>query len=148
MRMLPRIFGDSFFDDFMDHPFERYLPALRTTNAKEVPSVMKTDLREKDGNYEISMDLPGVKKQDVKIELDEGYLSISASTGSDTEESDESQGYIKRERFRGAYKRSFFVGEHISSEDIKAKFENGVLFVTFPKKDPKELQSNKFIEIE
>lgn len=148
MRMLPRIFGDDFFDDFMDSPFERYLPIARQSRSSNTPVLMKTDLKEKDGNYEISMELPGVKKEDVKIELDEGYLSISASTGKDIEEKDSEQTYLKRERYRGQYKRSFFVGEHLSTEDIKAKFEDGILYITFPKKDPNEIQNNRFIEIE
>ena len=109
---------------------------------------MKTDLREKDGNYEISMDLPGIKKDNVQIELDDGYLSISASTGSDVECGDHDCGYIKKERYRGSYKRSFYVGEDISTEDIKAKFEDGVLTVTLPKPETKKLENKKFIEIE
>lgn len=143
MRMLPRIFGDSFFDDFMDYPLGKYMPAK-----KNVPAVMKTDLREKDGNYEIIMDLPGINKSDVQITLEDGYLTVSASACSNCEETDNEGSYIIRERYSGAYKRSFYVGEHISSEDIKAKFENGVLFITLPKKDPNEINGNKFIEIQ
>ena len=143
MRMLPRIFGDSFFDEFMDYPIGKYLPAK-----KSVPAVMKTDVREKDGNYEIIMDLPGIDKSDVKITLEDGYLSVNASAHSGCEETDSEGSYIKKERYTGEYKRSFFVGEHIFSEDIKAKFENGVLLITLPKKDPNEIKGNKFIEIQ
>lgn len=148
MRMLPKIFGDGFFDDFMESPFERYLPLISQSRTNNTPAVMKTDLQEKDGNYEISMDLPGIKKENVQIELDDGYLSISASNGKDLEEKDLDQNYLKRERYRGHYKRSFFVGEHLSTEDISAKFEDGVLYLTFPKKDPREIQNSKIIEIE
>lgn len=149
MRMLPRIFGEGFLDDFID-PIERYLPVLHRPidRDKEIPALMKTDLKENNGNYEISMDLPGVKKENVKIELEDGYMSITACSGSDIEENDSEHNYIKRERYRGEYKRSFFVGENIEKEDIKAKFENGVLYITFPKKDPKKLENDKIIEIE
>lgn len=148
MKMLPSLFGESFFDDFMDYPLEKYFPGSYSSTKKNVPAVMKTDLREKDGNYEIIMDLPGINKENVKIELDDGYLSVSASANSDSEEKDSEHKYIKKERYRGSYKRVFFVGDHILSEDIKAKFENGVLIITFPKKNPNELKGNKFIEIE
>ncbi len=145
MRMLPRIFGDNFFDDFMDHPFERYLPMLR---GSDVPVAMKADLVEKGGNYELSMELPGVKKEDIEICLKDGYILISASTDSESDEEDDDKNYIKRERYTGEYRRSFFVGDGVSQKDIKAKFENGVLFVVFPKKEPKDDKSSKIIAVE
>ena len=148
MRMLPGIFGDSFFDDFMDYPFKKYFSMQSPSTAKNFSAVMKTDVKEKDGNYEIEMDLPGIKKENVKIELDDGYLSVSANTQRENEEADSEQKYIKKERYSGSYKRSFYVGDHITSEDIHAKFEDGVLLITLPKETPENLNKNKYIDIE
>ena len=148
MRMLPGIFGDSFFDDFMDYPLEKYFLMPSHDTGKNFHAVMKTDVKEKDNNYEIAMDLPGIKKDDVKIELDSGYLTVSACRCSENEEQDSGHKYIKKERYSGHYKRSFFVGENISNEDVRAKFEDGVLMITLPKNKPDELKANKNITIE
>lgn len=148
MLLVPRKFGEGMFDDFMDYPLERALSIFNNPAfSKKSAHPMKTDVKEKDGIYEISMDLPGFKKEDVKIELDNGYMTVAACNSSDNEEGDQESGYIRRERYRGECKRSFYVGEYLNREDIKAKFEDGILFINFPKEQPKKIES-KYIDIE
>ncbi len=104
---------------------------------------MKTDIVEKDGNYELSIEMPGVKKEDIQMELKDGYLNVTASHNTDKEGR-----IIRKERVSGSYSRSFYVGEDIHTEDVKASFNNGELFVTVPKEAPKKIEENKFIPIE
>ena len=139
--MLPSIFRDGLFDDFMD--------LAPVTGQTKENSLMKTDAKETDAGYELEMDLPGFKKEDVKIQLAEGVLNIEATTNTENDEKDENGKYIRRERFQGTCKRSFYVGEDVKQEDIKAKFENGVLKVSVPKveKQP-EIEKKQYIEIE
>lgn len=110
--------------------------------------VMKTDIVEKDGNYEMSMELPGVKKEDIQMELKDGYLNVTASHNTDKEDKDKEGRIIRKERVSGSYSRSFYVGEDIHTEDVKASFNNGELIVTVPKEAPKKIEENKFIPIE
>ena len=110
--------------------------------------VMKTDIVEKDGNYEMSMELPGVKKEDIQMELKDGYLKVSAMHGSNTEDKDEKGRVVRKERVSGSYSRSFYVGEGIHQEDVKASFDNGELKIVVPKESPKQIEENKFIPIE
>lgn len=110
---------------------------------------MKTDIKDTDQGYEITMNLPGVKKEDVKAELKDGYLTISATSNSNKDEKDNNGRYIRRERYSGSCSRSFYVGGDVKQEDIKAKFENGILKVTVPKKEEKPaVEENKYISIE
>ncbi len=142
--LMPSIFGENLLDDFFDFPFGRY-----TGYADGGTGLMKTDIKEADGNYEITMNLPGVKKEDVKAELHDGYLTIQASTNSGTDEKDENGRYIRRERYSGSCSRSFYVGDAVTEEDIKAKFENGTLTLTVPKKEEKPaVEQKKYIAIE
>lgn len=115
-----------------------------------IPNVMKTDIAEKNGNVEMIMDLPGVKKKDIQIKLKKGNLIISAFSddSKSTEEHSKDRNYIRKERHSGKYTRSFYVGENISHEDIKARFENGTLCLTFPKEKPKQEPESNFIDIE
>ena len=125
--LMPSIFGTNMFDDFME-PFENSL----WTNG-----LMSTDVKENDNNFEIAMDLPGVKKEDIKAQLNDGYLTIEASSKSKKDEKDENGNYIRRERYTGKARRSFYVGNQITQEDIKAKFEDGTLTLLVPKKKKK-----------
>lgn len=127
---------DNLFDDFF------------TTDAQGTSSVMKTDIVEKDGNYELSIEMPGVKKEDIQMELKDGYLNVTASRNTDKEDKDKEGRIIRKERVSGSYYRSFYVGEDIHTEDVKASFNNGELIVTVPKEAPKKIEENKFIPIE
>lgn len=127
---------DNLFDDFF------------TTDAQGTFSVMKTDIVEKDGNYELSIEMPGVKKEDIQMELKNGYLNVTASHNTDKEDKDKEGRIIRKERVSGSYSRSFYVGEDIHTEDVKASFNNGELIVTVPKEAPKKIEENKFIPIE
>lgn len=112
-------------------------------------SLMKTDIRETDGSFELDIDMPGFNKEDLKAELKEGYLTISASTNKDDGEKDENGRYIRRERYVGSCSRSFYVGEDIKQDDIKAKFENGILKISVPKKEAQpKVEEDKHIAIE
>ena len=145
--LMPSIFGESLFDDF----FDDFARPARTVVRHSAPTtnVMRTDVKENENGYELHIELPGYKKEDVKAQLKDGYMTISAETKQDNDQKDENGKYIRRERYYGTCSRSFYVGEDITEEDIKAKFENGVLMVTVPKKDkaPK-VEENKYIAIE
>jgi HSP20 family molecular chaperone IbpA len=106
--------------------------------------IMNTNIIEKDDGYELQIDLPGVKKDDIKIEMDKGILSISVSINDSKDE--ENKKYIRKERFTGEIKRSFNISENVDEEDIYASFDNGVLYLNLPKKEEKE-NNKKFIEI-
>ena len=148
--MMPSIFGENLFDDFMNFPFERDFWGRRNPlYGKNEKNIMKTDVRETDSSYELDIDLPGFKKDEVTAKLENGYLTISASKGLNKDEKDKESGkYIRRERYAGAVSRSFYVGEHIQQEDIHAKFEDGILRLTVPKKDAKQVDEKKYISIE
>ena len=137
--LMPSIFGENLFDDWMSFPFRNF-----NTN-----SLMKTYIRETDGSFELDIDMPGFNKEDLKAELKEGYLTISASTNKDDGEKDENGRYIRRERYVGSCSRSFYVGEDIKQDDIKAKFENGILKISVPKKEAQpKVEEDKHIAIE
>ena len=136
--LMPSIFGENLLDDFFDFPFD----GRRT-------EMMSTDIKDTDTGYEITMSLPGVKKEDVKAQLKDGYLTIQASANNKKDEKDDKGRYIRRERYSGSCSRSFYVGDQITEADIKAKFENGALVLTIPKKDAqKKVEDNKYISIE
>lgn len=145
--LMPSIFGESLFDEFFDD-FAR--PAKKTVRyTTQTPSVMRTDVKEHETGYELDIDLPGYKKEDVQAELKDGYLTITATTKTNDEQKDEAGKYIRRERYYGTCSRSFYVGEDIKQEDIKAKFEDGILKVAVPKKEAKpKVEENKYITIE
>ena len=115
---------------------------------KNAKNIMKTDIREHDEGYELDVDLPGFKKDEISVELDDGYLTISAAKGLDKDEQDKKGKYIRRERYAGAMQRSFYVGDAVTQEDIKAKFEDGILKLSIPKKDAKAVETKKTIAIE
>lgn len=144
--LMPSIFGENLFnDDWMDFGFPEVDKALY---GKHASNVMKTDVKETDTGYEVDIDLPGFKKDEINAQLDNGYLTISASKGLDKEEKDKKGKYIRKERYAGAMSRSFYVGEGITQEDIKAKYEDGILRLTVPKKEAKAVEDKKYIAIE
>lgn len=144
---MPSIFRENLFDDFFED-FAR--PMRRIGGMSQIASGgMRTDVKERDGGYELHIELPGYKKEDVKAELKDGYLMINASTRSENEENNSGEKYIRRERFYGSCSRCFFVGEAVEQDDIKAKFEDGILKVFIPKKENKpSVEEKKYIMIE
>ena len=143
--MMPSIFGETLFDDWMDFSFPNVDKVLYGKNADHV---MKTDVKETDEGYEVDIDLPGFKKDEVNAKLENGYLTISAAKGLDKDEQDKNGKYIRKERYAGSMSRSFYVGEDITQEDIRARFEDGILRLTVPKKDKKQVEQRKYIAIE
>ena len=140
---MPALFNDSLFDDF----FTDITDNKRRPMARPLPGVMKTDIKENDKEYELTIELPGYKKEDVNAELKDGYLIINANNEKNEEEKDE-KGYIRKERYFGSCSRSFFVGKNLKEEDIKAKFDNGVLTLNVPKEVEKLPEEKKYIAIE
>ena len=141
--MLPSIFGESLFDDFFADPFEMMaMPQGRNPlYGKHAKNMMKTDIRDTDSSYELDIDMPGFKKEDIKAQLKDGYLTISASTSANNDEQDKDGRYIRRERYYGSSSRSFYVGD-LRPEEIKCKYESGVLSITVPKKAQQELPAS------
>ena len=143
--LMPSIFGENLFnDDWMDFGFPEVDKALY---GKHANNVMKTDVKETDTGYEVDIDLPGFKKDEINAQLDNGYLTISAAKGLDKDEKDKKGKYIRKERYAGAMSRSFYVGEGVTQEDIKAKYEDGILRLSVPKKEAKAVEK-KYIAIE
>ena len=137
MLMMPRKNNFDLWDDmFREDPFFRHEPT----------KLMKTDIRENDNGYTIDMDLPGFEKENISLEIEDGYLNVHASTS--TTNDDEKSKYIRKERFYGECSRNFYVGEDVTEEDIKATFKNGILTIEVPKKEPKkEIPEKKYIPI-
>ncbi len=156
--MTPSIFGENLFDDFFDDLFD--LPAIddkamqkaqRKLYGRHAANMMKTDVQEHDDHYEVDIDLPGFKKDELSLELKDGYLVISAAKGFDKDEKEKKTGkFVRKERYAGSMSRSFYVGEDVKQEDIHAKYESGVLKLSIPKAEEKkpEIESKKYISIE
>lgn len=149
--LYPSIWNESLFDDLMNFEFPRFRDVDDVDQklyGKHANRVMKTDVHEQDDHYDVDIDLPGFKKDEIKIELDNGYLTVNASKGLDKEEKNDKGKLIRQERYSGSMQRSFYVGENVTEEDIKARFEDGVLMLTVPKKDAPKLPEKKTICIE
>ncbi len=147
--MLPTIFGENLFDDFMDDAFERnFFGGRNPLYGKHSKNLMKTDVKETETGYELDIDLPGFKRDEISAHLEDGYLTVSAAKGVDKDEKDNEGRYIRRERYSGSMTRSFYVGNAVTEEDIKAKYEDGILSLSIPKKDPKAVEAKKYIAIE
>ena len=144
--LMPSIFGENLFnDDWMNFGFPEVDKALY---GKHASHEMKTDVKETDSGYEVDIDLPGFKKDEINVQLDNGYLAISAAKGLDKEEKNKEGKYIRKERYAGAMSRSFYVGDALTQEDIKAKYESGILRLSIPKKEAKQVEATKRIAIE
>ena len=144
--LMPSIFGENLFnDDWMDFGFPEIDKALY---GKHAGHVMKTDVKETDAGYKVDIDLPGFKKDEINAKLENGYLTISAAKGLDKDEQDKNGKYIRKERYAGSMSRSFYVGEGVTQDDIKAKYEDGILRLVVPKKDAKAVENKKYIAIE
>ena len=151
--LMPSIFGENLFDDFFgDFPFYYDDRAMKDAEKKlyghKANHVMKTDIKEMNNGYELIVDLPGFKKDEVQVQLKDGYLTISAAKGLDKDEEDKKGNYIRRERYAGSTSRSFYVGNGVKNEDVHAKFENGVLRLSVPKKAAEEIEADKYVSIE
>ena len=147
--MLPSIFRENLFDDWFSFPtFPEFRDVDRKLCGKHAARMMKTDLREHDDGYELSVDLPGFKKEQIELQLQNGYLTITASKGLEEENKDKKGRLVHQERYTGSMTRSFYVGENLTEEDIKARFEDGVLTLDFPKEEQKKLPERKQIQIE
>ena len=145
--MLPSIFGENLFDDFFSDSFEKNFCGTRNPlYGKNAKNLLKTDVKETENSYDLAIDLPGFKKEDVHIDLKDGYLTISAEKSLDKEDKQEGR-YIRQERYSGSCARSFYVGE-VRPEDIHAKYEDGVLSLSFPKEEEKKLPAQTRIAIE
>ncbi len=147
--MLPSIFGENLFDDWFGFPT---FPDLHETERKlygrHAAREMKTDVHEHDDHYALAIDLPGFHKDEISIDLQNGYLTVRAAKGLDQEHNDKKGRVIRQERYAGAMQRSFYVGDGLTAQDVKAKFENGVLHLTLPKKEQPKLPERTTIQIE
>ncbi len=147
---MPSIFGENLFDDMFPFDDSFFAPSKKNPlYGKNASRMMKTDIKETDGSYELDIDLPGFKKDEITAELNDGYLTVSAAKGLDKDEKDNKGRYIRQERYSGAMSRTFYVGENVKEEDIKAKFENGILSLSVPKPtEQKQIETKKQIAIE
>ena len=143
--LLPSIFGENLFDDWMNFSFPDIDKELYGKHAK---NMMKTDVKETENGYEVAIDLPGFKKDEIQLELKDGYLTISAAKGLDKDEKDKKDKYIRRERYAGSMSRTFYVGDNLTEKDIHAKFEDGILKLSIPKLETAKIEQNKYIAIE
>ena len=146
--MLPSIFNDNLFDEFFDDDFMRF-PVWGDRNplyGKHGKNLMKTDVRETENTYEVDIDLPGFKKDEINVDLRDGYLTIRAAKGLDKDEKDKKGKYIRQERYAGACSRSFYVGD-VEAKDISAKYEDGILKLSLPKQAKQELPKHSTIAI-
>ena len=149
--MLPSVFGENLFDDSLSDFFGFGCMMPQVSNelyGKHAKNLMKTDVRELDGSYELDVDLPGFKKDEVTVDLQDGYLTISAAKALDKDESDQKGKFLRQERYAGSMSRSFYVGDDVESTDICAKYENGILKISVPKAAHKELPKHTTIAIE
>ena len=145
--LMSGLFGEDLFDEFLGLPTRELANIDRQLYGKHAQNHMKTDVHENETDYEMDMDLPGFKKDQIKINLENGYLTISAAKEHDSEKKKHGK-VIRQERYEGSMQRSFYVGDGVKVEDVKAKFEDGVLKLCIPKKELKELPSNTTIAIE
>ena len=146
--LMPSIFGESLFDDWFDDIDRQMQHMDRRLYGRNAKREMKTDVREKEDGYEIDMDLPGFKKDQVELSLENGYLTVTANKGFDQDQKDDQGRMIRQERYAGSMQRSFYVGDNMTEEDVKARFEDGVLHLNLPKKDARKVPEKKTICIE
>ena len=148
--MFPSVFGENLFDDWMDDFGFRdnFFGGKNPLYGKHAKNIMKTDVRETDKGYELDVDLPGFKKDEVQVQLKDGYLTISAAKGLDKDEEDKKGNYIRRERYAGECSRSFYVGDGLTENDIQARYEDGILKLSVPKQVAQPAPEKKYISIQ
>ena len=148
--LMPSIFVESLFDDFMDDfAFPRFNHTDRVLYGNNASNLMKTDVKETEDGYTVDIDLPGFKKDEIKLQLQKGYLTVSAAKNVNNDEKDKNGKYVRRERFAGNVRRSFYVGEKVKEEEIHPKFENGILTFQLPKENKNAVEEKKhYIAIE
>ena len=147
--MLPSVFGENLFDDWFGFPdFREFRNIDRKLYGHNAAREMKTDVHEHEDHYEMHIDLPGFKKDEITLTLEIGYLTVSAAKGLDVDKQTKKGRVIRQERYAGAMQRSFYVGDALTEEDIGAKYEHGVLDLTIPKKEARKLPEKKVIMIE
>ncbi len=146
--LMPSIFGENLFDEFFNDWNREFRNMDRQLYGKNAAREMKTDVHEHEDHYEVDIDLPGFKKDEITLSLQDGYLTVSAEKGLDKDETTKKGKVIRQERYVGALQRSFYVGDAITEQDISAKFENGVLSLTVPKKEARKMPEKKVIMIE
>ena len=146
---MPSIFGESLFDNMFPFDEKFFTEKKDPLYGKNASRMMKTDVRETEKTYELDIDLPGFKKDEIKVQLKDGYLTLSAAKGLDKDAKDKEGNYIRRERYAGSMSRSFYVGDGVKEEDIHAKYEDGILKLSLPKKAPKAVEEKDgYIAIE
>ena len=143
--MMPSVFGDRLLEDWMGFPFS---DLERSFFGKRESNLMRTDVKEQENAYEVSIDLPGFQKEDIDASLENGYLTVKAEKNVNNDEQDQNGKYIRRERYAGTMSRSFYVGDTMRQEDIHAKYENGTLTLEIPKEAPKQVETSRRIAIE
>ena len=151
MMMVPRLFNDNLFDSWFDDDF--FWPEMTRTADKagrklyghRANEIMKTDVKETEKGYEVAIDLPGFKKEDVTCELKDGYLTVSAEKKLEENEKDDNGRYIRRERYTGSQSRSFYVGEGIHEDDIHASFQDGILRLDVPKQPVQQVEDKRHL---
>lgn len=145
--MLPAIFGENLFDEMFDDMMRPMHSMEKALYGKHARAIMKTDVRETDNSYEVDIDLPGFRKDEVNVQLEDGYLTVSAAKGLDKDEKKKGR-YIRQERYAGQCSRSFYVGESVQPKDVHAKFEDGILKLSLPKAEQPKLPDHRTITIE
>lgn len=152
--LMPSVFGDNLFDDFMSFPFGRnfekeFFGPASSSYGQNAANLMRTDVKETENSYEIDVDLPGISKDNIKVALKDGYLTITAQQNSSNDEKDKDGHYIRRERYSGSCQRSFYLGSSYTESDVKAAYRDGILRLTLPKKDAKQVETkDNYIAIE
>ena len=150
--LTPSVFEENFIDDLFGLPMKEFDDMERNMERKlygrKASRMMKTDIREKDDSYEVAIDLPGFKKDQIDLQLQNGYLTITASKGLEEEDKDKKGKIVHQERYEGSMTRSFYIGENVKEDDVQAKFEDGVLTLDFPKEKPVALPERKTIQIQ
>ena len=145
--MMPSIFGENLFDNFMGN--FRFPDISKTLYGERAESLMKTDVKETEGGYEVDIDLPGFQKDEIRMQLDNGYLTVKASKNLDRDEKNEEGKYVRRERYAGSMSRSFYVGDHVTEEAIHPKYENGILTFQIPREEKRVVEEKThYIPIE
>ena len=146
--MVPMRRNRNLLSELMTDPFDAFFNAASAPMQKMSPTLMRTDIKETDAGFELTIDLPGFKKDEVTVDLQDGYLTISAAKGLDKDEPDKKGKFLRQERYAGSMSRSFYVGADVKSADVSAKFEDGILKISVPKAAPKELPKHTTIAIE